>query len=45
MRQEDIAKVIGVSPATMAAKAKVIREGLDMERLDPDWCLPSKPTC
>jgi hypothetical protein len=35
--QEDIAKLIGVSPATMAAKAKIIRDSLDLERMDPRW--------
>ncbi len=26
----------------MQAKAKVIREGLDLVPFDPDWCLPSR---
>ena len=42
MRQEDIAKALGLSKATMAAKAKIIRDGLDLQPLDPNWCLPSK---
>ena len=32
----------GVSQATMMNKAKVIREGLDLTPLHPDWCLPSR---
>jgi hypothetical protein len=42
LKTEDIAKGLGVSPATMATKAKVIREGLGLTPLDPDWTLPSK---
>jgi hypothetical protein len=41
MTAADIAKGLGVSTATMQAKAKVIREGLDLVPFDPDWCLPS----
>jgi hypothetical protein len=41
MKTAELAKSLGVSPATMAAKAKVIREGLDLVPLDPRWCLPS----
>jgi len=41
MTAADIAKGLGVSTATMHAKAKVIREGLDLVPFDPDWCLPS----
>ena len=40
MTAADIAKGFGVSTATMQAKAKVIREGLDLAPFDPDWCLP-----
>lgn len=38
----EIAKGFGVSEATMHAKARIIREGLDITPLHPDWCLPSK---
>ena len=41
MKTADFAKAIGVSEATIMAKSKVIREGLDLMRLDPNWCLPS----
>ena len=41
MKSKDIAKGFGVSIATMQAKAKVIREGLDLVPFHPDWCLPS----
>ena len=42
MKSTEIAKDFGVSLATMQAKAKIIREGLDLIPLHPDWCLPSK---
>lgn len=42
MKADEIAAGIGVSPATMQAKAKVIREGLDLMALDPEWSLPSR---
>jgi len=41
MKSTEIAEGFGVSVATMQAKAKVIREGLDLVPFDPDWCLPS----
>lgn len=41
MRNDDVAKEFGVSMATMAAKSRTIRGGLDLIRMDPDWCLPS----
>ena len=42
MKSTEIAKGFRVSMATMQAKAKVIREGLDLIPFYPDWCLPSK---
>jgi hypothetical protein len=42
MKSKDIAEGFRVSMATMQAKAKVIREGLDLVPFHPDWCLPSK---
>ena len=42
MRSAQIAEGFGVSVATMQAKAKVIRECLDLIPFDPDWSLPSK---
>jgi hypothetical protein len=39
MKPDDMARALGVSPATMAAKAKVIRQGLDLNRMDPRWCV------
>ncbi|MCX5676493.1 MAG: DUF6398 domain-containing protein [Planctomycetota bacterium] len=42
MKSSEIAEGFGVAVATMQAKAKVIREGLDLMPFDPDWCLPSK---
>ncbi|MEX0642137.1 MAG: DUF6398 domain-containing protein [Pirellulales bacterium] len=42
MKSDEIATGIGVSPATMQAKAKVIREGLDLMAFDPEWSLPSR---
>ncbi len=32
-----MARAIGVSPATLMNKAKVIRDGLDLRRMDPRW--------
>jgi len=37
VRLEDIARRLGVSPATLHAKAKVIREGLNLRWMDPRW--------
>lgn len=42
MRSEDIAKGFRVSPATMMAKAKMIREGLNLMAMHPDWTLASR---
>lgn len=42
MKSADIAAGFGVSMATMQAKAKVIREGMDLIPFHPDWSLPSK---
>jgi hypothetical protein len=40
MTAAETAGGLGVSPATMNAKAKVIRQGLGLVPFDPDWCLP-----
>jgi len=42
MKSAEIAEGFGVSLATMQAKAKVIREGLDLMPFHPDWSLPSR---
>ena len=42
MKSPGIAKGFGVSMATMQAKTKVIREGLDLMPFHPDWTLPSR---
>lgn len=42
MKSIEIARGFGVSIATMQAKAKVIREGLDLIPFHPDWSLPSR---
>ena len=42
MAATEIARGFEVSQATMMSKAKVIRQGLDLMPLHPDWCLPSK---
>lgn len=39
MKSKQIAEGFGVSVGTMQAKAKVIREGLDLFPFHPDWCL------
>ncbi len=38
---DDIAKWFGISTATMHAKSRVLREGLKMTQLDPEFTLPS----
>jgi hypothetical protein len=37
VKADDMARAIRVSPATIMAKAKVIRQGLDLHRMDPRW--------
>lgn len=37
MRMEDMAPAIGVSPATLMNRARDIREGLGLVRMDPRW--------
>jgi hypothetical protein len=37
MKAEDMARAIGVSMATLMNRAKVIRQGLDLHRMDPRW--------
>ncbi len=37
MRAEDMARAAGVSPATLMNRAKVVREGLGLRRMDPRW--------
>ena len=37
MKAEDMAKAVGVSEATLMNRAKVIRETLDLRRMDPQW--------
>ncbi|KKM66592.1 hypothetical protein LCGC14_1479640 [marine sediment metagenome] len=41
MRNDDVAKGFGVSAATMAAKSKIICEGLELIPMHPSWCVPS----
>lgn len=40
-KRDDIAWAIGVSPATLHARARVIRDGIDLQRLDPRWTAPA----
>ena len=42
MTSAEIARGFGVSVSTMQAKAKTIRDGLDLVPFHPDWYLPSK---
>ncbi len=42
VRSEEIAKWFGVSTATMQSKSKIIREGLEMVPLDPDFTVESR---
>lgn len=37
MRGEDMAPALGVSPATLMNRARDIREGLGLRRMDPRW--------
>lgn len=38
----EIAYGFNVGESTMMSKARVLREGLQLRRLDPDWCLESR---
>ncbi|MEM8864193.1 MAG: DUF6398 domain-containing protein [Planctomycetota bacterium] len=42
VRSEEIAQWFGVSTGTMQGKSKIIRDGLGMVQLDPDFTLPSR---
>jgi hypothetical protein len=42
MRADELCAVFGVSKNSAANKAKLIRDMLKMDQLDPKWCLPSK---
>ena len=37
----DLCDRFGVSKSTGSARAKVVRDSLNMVQLDPNWCLPS----
>jgi hypothetical protein len=37
LKAEDMARLLGVSPATLMNRAKVVREGLGIRRMDPRW--------
>jgi hypothetical protein len=41
LKTDEVARLLGVSAATLAAKTKVLREGFDLGRMDPRWSLPS----
>ena len=41
MTSTELAEGFGVSQGTMQSKSKMIRDGLDLMQLDPDWCLES----
>ncbi|MHC4560032.1 MAG: DUF6398 domain-containing protein, partial [Planctomycetota bacterium] len=41
MTSTQLAEGFGVSQAAMRAKAKIIREELDLIQLHPDWCIPA----
>ena len=42
LQADELAGLFGVSQKTAANKAREIRDIFNMQRLDPDWCLPSK---
>ena len=41
MTTKQMARRLAVSQATMLAKSRIIREGLELVQFDPGWCLPS----
>lgn len=41
MTTKQMARRLAVSQATMLAKSRIIRDGLELVQFDPDWCLPS----
>jgi len=41
MLSSEAARGFGVSQGTMTAKSRIIRDGLGLMQLDPDWCLPA----
>ena len=42
MTGKELAAACGVSEATMQARCRDIRDGLDIQQLDPRWTLPSR---
>ena len=36
----ELAENFGVSQGTMVSKSKIIRDGLGIMQMDPEWCLP-----
>jgi hypothetical protein len=42
MKQEEFAKAIGVSPATISAKCRIVWGGLELIQFDPDFTIPSQ---
>jgi len=42
MKAADMAEKLGVSPATLSAKASAVWKALDLMPLDPRWSLPSR---
>jgi hypothetical protein len=41
MSGKQVGAAFGVSVATMQAKSREIRKGLDIQQFDPEWTLPS----
>ncbi len=42
MNTADLCKAFGVSQSTGGNKSKTIRDTLKMQRMDANWCLPSR---
>ena len=42
MRAAELCAGFGVSQSTGSAKAKAVRDALDMSQMDPQWYRPSK---
>lgn len=38
---DELAKGLGISKGTMMAKSRIIRDGMDLVQMDPNWCTPA----
>ncbi len=42
MNNADLCKAFGIAKSTGASKSKTVRDALKMQRMDANWCLPSR---